>query len=563
MTTLNVSKRFHPDIELLADVVAIVGRRGRGKTTTAVVLVEELARAGARFCVADPTGAWWGLKSSKDGRKPGLPVVVMGGDHGDVPLEDTAGRIIADFVAEPSNPSVVLDFLYFRKAGMTRFMADFLEELYHKNRDRLHLVFDEAEQFAPQAIRMRKGETGAMPRMLGAMEDVVKLGRVRGLLPVLITQRCASLNKNVLELAGMLVSHALTGPNDKKAVDSWVRDNASEQDLKLFHSTLAGLPRGTAWFWQPEAEVFERVEVRDRTTFDSSATPGRGKKARTPKVVAEVDLDDLKARIASTIEKAKAEDPKLLRKRIAELERELKAAQKKQPETERVEVPVLTGVDFKRLDGFTSALEKALEPLQERFTELLFAIAQVRDASAPPQTSTAARPRQSTAPAPRRAPSPAATAATNGHLAKGERIVLTAVAQHQDGVTKNQLSILTGYKRSSRDTYLQRLRQSGYVMGRGDQLTATAEGLAALGADFEPLPTGDELQAYWLEQLPAGERICLEPILDAYPDEIGRDELGVDYRRSSRDTYLQRLSARKLIETPQPGVVRASDTLFG
>lgn len=35
-----------------------------------------------------------------------------------------------------------------------------------------------------------------------------------------------------------------------------------------------------------------------------------------------------------------------------------------------------------------------------------------------------------------------------------------------------------------------------------------------------------------------------------------------DYKRSSRDTYLQRLSARRLIVAGTRGEVRASDTLF-
>jgi hypothetical protein len=34
-----------------------------------------------------------------------------------------------------------------------------------------------------------------------------------------------------------------------------------------------------------------------------------------------------------------------------------------------------------------------------------------------------------------------------------------AVAQYPEGVTREQLSVLTGYKRSSRDTYVQRLRE--------------------------------------------------------------------------------------------------------
>jgi hypothetical protein len=42
---------------------------------------------------------------------------------------------------------------------------------------------------------------------------------------------------------------------------------------KLMRS-LPSLPVGTAWFWSPGwLDVFQRLQVRARDTFDSSATP--------------------------------------------------------------------------------------------------------------------------------------------------------------------------------------------------------------------------------------------------------------------------------------------------
>ena len=39
----------------------------------------------------DPKGDWWGLRAAADGKGPGLPIVIVGGEHGDVPLEVGAG----------------------------------------------------------------------------------------------------------------------------------------------------------------------------------------------------------------------------------------------------------------------------------------------------------------------------------------------------------------------------------------------------------------------------------------------------------------------------------------
>lgn len=77
----------------------IVGKRGSGKTSTAVRLAEELHRVGIPFAVVDCVDVWWGLKASRDGGR-GLGVYVFGGRHGDLPLESTAGALMADVVVE-------------------------------------------------------------------------------------------------------------------------------------------------------------------------------------------------------------------------------------------------------------------------------------------------------------------------------------------------------------------------------------------------------------------------------------------------------------------------------
>lgn len=63
--------------------VAILGKTGSGKTYAAKGIVEDLLRAGRRVCVLDPTGAWWGLRSSADGKAAGYPVIVLGGQDVD------------------------------------------------------------------------------------------------------------------------------------------------------------------------------------------------------------------------------------------------------------------------------------------------------------------------------------------------------------------------------------------------------------------------------------------------------------------------------------------------
>jgi DNA helicase HerA-like ATPase len=163
---------FNLPPEAVTETFALLAKRGVGKSYLASVMVEEMLKAGLHVCVSDPIGVWWGLRAAADGKGPGLPIVILGGDHGDVPLEVTAGEVIADLVVK-EGLSVVLDLSRFRKGEQTRFMTDFAERLYHKNREPLHLVLDEADAFAPQ--HPMKGQE----RLLGAVEDLVRRGRAR------------------------------------------------------------------------------------------------------------------------------------------------------------------------------------------------------------------------------------------------------------------------------------------------------------------------------------------------------------------------------------------------
>lgn len=148
-------------------------------------------------------------------------------------------------------------------------------------------------------------------------------------------------------------------------------------------------------------------------------------------------------------------------------------------------------------------------------------------------------------------------------LGPGERAVLTACAQHDRGCTREQLTILTGYKKSSRNTYIQRLSAAGFVETDGDRIVATSAGVDVLGDDFEPLPQGEELREFWFNKLTGGEREILRVLVEAYPDGLERERISdlTGYTKSSRNTYIQRLGARELVDV-RGSVVYASADLF-
>lgn len=563
MKQLKVSSDFGLPVDAVTQTFAVLAKRGVGKTYTASVMAEEMLTNGQQIVVIDPTGAWYGLRSSADGKGEGFPILVAGGERGDVPLDENAGELLAQAIVE-RRFSAVIDLSLFRKGQVRRFLTPFLETMYRLNREAVHLFVDEADDVCPQK------PFGDEAQMVGAMEDVVKRGRRKGIGCTLITQRPADLAKQVLTQCEVLVAMRLVHPRDIKAIEEWVNVHADPVKAKEMIASLPSLPVGTAWFWSPGwGDFFREVKIRQRRTFDSSATPKAGQTRTEPKALAQVDVQQLGAAIAGMKERAKENDPKELKRKIAELEKAAKAAA---PATkiEKVEVPVVTEAQVKRIEAVIERLEKQGAKHVEEGNRLLAEAKEFRASlakavvplSSVRQPTPARQPIARPVPTVRREMKPRDEG--DGSLPKGERAVLIAAAQYEGGVDREQLSILTGYKRSSRDTYLQRLRERGFIDQQGDTLVATDAGMAALG-DFEPLPTGDALREYWLNRLPEGERRVLEVLISHHPDPVPREVIDeqTGYKRSSRDTYLQRLSARKIVRSVGRGEVAASEELFG
>ncbi len=552
MSKLRLGNGFSLPFESVTQTFAILAKRGVGKTYTASVMAEEMLKAGQQIVAIDPTGAWWGLRSE-------FPVAVLGGEHGDVPLEEHAGEMIAQAIVEGRFPAV-LDLSLFRKGQMIRFMTAFAETLYRLNREAVHLFVDEADAVAPQG-RTYGGDEN---RMLGAMEDIVRRGRKRGIGCTLITQRPAVLNKNVLTQCEVLVAMRLVHPKDIDAIEEWVNVHADPVQAKEMITSLPSLAIGTAWFWSPGfGDIFQRVQIRKRETFDSSATPKPGEAAKTPRKLAEIDLNALGEKIKATAAQAKQNDPRELKRRIADLERQLtsRPVDTRTVEVEKiVEVPVLKNGQLERTEKIADRLQVFANKFINETAELRRLITPVAAPRPSPTPTPAPKPRT----APRLAMRPAAAASSyTGHIPRGEAAILQALIQYPDGLRRNQLTVLTGYKRSSRDAYVQRLREKGLVESSSDRCAATEAGMAAM-PDAEPLPSGEALQEFHRQRLPEGERKVLEILIAAYPGEVQREALdeATGYKRSSRDAYLNRLAAKELVEYVGRGEVRACATLF-
>jgi hypothetical protein len=493
-------------------------------------MAEKMYEAGLPWVAIDPKGDWWGLRSSADGKGAGLPIPIFGGLHGDMPLVPESGRLMAELIVE-HNLTCILDVSRFSKAARVRFLTAFAERLYELHQadpQPRHLFLEEADRVVPQKV------TADMAPCVGAFSDIVRLGGSFGLGATLISQRSAVINKDVLTQVETMIALRTTSPQDRKVIRDWMEHHAITSEIV---DSLPGLLSGEAWvsssFFLTEhgQEAIQRVRFLQRSTFDSGATPAVGQQRKVA-TLADIDLPGLETRLAAVVEKAAYDDPKTLRRRIAELERQPRPAAGPSPDAARltaenaalraeladaaakppVEVPVLQ-------PGELAAIEQKIAELRDLADGLQIALSRAAQRPAP-----APRPVPVPAPAPVR---PAVVPAVEGMpLGRAHRAIMTVLAQFPEGRTITQIAMLTGYssKGGGFRNALGALRTAGYI-GRSEPVLATPEGLAALGGAWEPLPEGPALLEHWAGQLGKAEALILRTVVTAWPETISRTEV--------------------------------------
>lgn len=554
--------------------IAILGKTGSGKTYAAKGVVESILTDGGRVCIIDPTGAWHGLRSSASGKSAGFPVAIFGGAHADLPLGGAHGEAIAEIIGAASTPAI-LDTSLMRVGERTRFFADFADALVRKNKGPLHLVIDEAHLFAPQG-KVNDPQSGAM---LHAANNLVSLGRSRGLRIILITQRPAKLHKDSLTQVETLVALRLIAPQDRKAVEEWIKDNADEKQGREIITSLATLKTGQGWVWAPELKVLERVTFPKIKTFDSSAAPDGSADGKGP-VLAPIDKDAIAARLETVAKDALSNDPSRLKKEIAGLRQQLAAKSVPAPDPLTVQDAERrgygSGYGRGKIDGYADALTgiqaelsgvvAAMDAAAGQFQAVRSAAAQVkqwadRAAKNPPKVSAVP---PSAMPA-RTAPRPVVERPSGSKMPRAERRILTALAQYPGGRTKNQVAVLAAYAVNGGgfNNALSALRTAAFISGAGDQLDITDPGLEALGG-FDPLPTGRDLLDHWLRQLGKAEREALRVLADAWPNALTKEDVAAQAGYAADgggfNNAISRLRTLELVSGR--GELKASDDLF-
>lgn len=543
-----LNKEIFIDLQkLVVSKLLAVANSGGGKSWLIRRIVEQ-AFGKVQIIIIDPEGEFSTLREKFD--------FILCGKGMDAPAEPRSAALLAHKLLE-SKASAVIDLYELHPQERKRFVRLFLESMVNAPKNLYNdclVILDEAHKFAPE-----KEESEST----SAVIEMASLGRKRGFCLIPVTQRVSKLSKDVAaECNNKLMGRASLDLDRKRTADELGISNKEEI------LALRNLEPGEFFAFGP-ALSNEVIRLKVGEVKTSIPKAGRQTKVAPPserikkELAALADLPQEAQQEARTVAELKNEN-RLLKQKLSKspdqvikndpevILREVRIAEKRKDN----EIKSTLDANNRKILG----LEKIIRDIARIVGSTSIHIENVKT-NVPQQIF---KPGVVTQVEPSFVKKPDLNISSEGiSFGKGERAILIACAQH-DGCTREHLTVLTGYKRSSRDAYIQRLQSRGYVRAGNGKINTTSEGIEALGSDYSPLPVGQELQEHLMNTLPEGEKKILAILIREYPESVDRERLSEEtgYQRSSRDAYLQRLNSRQLICQEGRGIVRASDKLF-
>jgi len=315
-TALNISRDLDLCLEdLIGQCIAILGIRGSGKSNTAGVIFEELLQNNYPMSIVDIEGEYFGLKEKYE-------VLVVGTGEGvEIEIDASCAHEIAEVSMEQNVP-VVLDLSGFLSDERTEVLKAYLTSLWNvagKLRKPYIIGIEEAHEFIPQGVKNELKEMIAR---------IALRGRKRGLGGIIVSQRSAKVDKDVLSQAGMLFLHRVVHEVDMRVYGELLPWRKSE-----VKEIISSLDTGDCIYMN--GETILPIYVRERATYHAGFTPSL-EAVKTP------ELKQVSASILETIErarigsKAKKNEQDVLLERVDQLQRILESKDERIRELEEV-----------------------------------------------------------------------------------------------------------------------------------------------------------------------------------------------------------------------------------
>lgn len=305
--------------DLLCKFVVCLGVRGSGKSNTASVLCEEFLESKVSLSIIDIEGEYWGIKENYD-------ILIVGGAHADVELHPEHARILAKTVLE-KGVSVILDLSDIKKEDCDVFLLNYFEELWsvgHALRKPHMVILEEADEFIPQGINSDLKEI---------LTKIARRGRKWGLGAVIISQRSAKIEKNVITQAEVFFLHKVTFPTDFE-----VYGDLLNMTRKQVSEAITTVTSGEVFY--KVADMIEKRKIRMQHTYHAGSTPTLDAIAKVPDLkklsedlltafrsitVKSTKEESVMDRLEKELEQKKAESLEL-QKRINNLEQQVEIA---------------------------------------------------------------------------------------------------------------------------------------------------------------------------------------------------------------------------------------------
>ena len=297
---MNIAETVDLDIDaFVGRSVAVLGITGSGKTNTAAVLIEELLSGGLPLTIVDIEGEYYGLKQKFD-------LLIAGrSEHAELEVTPENAGVLAT-ASVTRGLSVILDLSDYAQAEMYAFLVEYFTTLWEvasKLKKPYEIVLEEAHEFLPQGV-------GTPLKQI--LTRIALRGRKRGLGMILMSQRSAKVEKDVLTQTSLLFLHKVVHPTDMKVYNDLIPLPSKEVE-----SMVGSLRPGQVVMVSNHVPQVAHIRLRD--TFHAGSTPTLGEVVQPE--LRRVDaslLQELQKILAAT--SPRDTDERTLEKRVKELE---------------------------------------------------------------------------------------------------------------------------------------------------------------------------------------------------------------------------------------------------
>jgi hypothetical protein len=555
-----------PTNEFAIAGTAELGIRKSGKTYSAKGIAEQLMEQGIPIIVFDAIGSWKHLKTPGSG--DGFPVVVAGGeDGGDIHLSP---KNVSELIraAMRSNINLVID-LYdpkLSKADWRKIVQNGFHTLLYENKKYGHryIILEEAAEYIPQ--RITDGETYA------AVEKVARMGGNVGLGLMIINQRSQEVNKSVLDLCENLVLMRQRGSNAIDSVEKWME--RVDKDLsKKISASLPNLGAGECWVWAEGSETPELTKTARIKSFH----PDRTKQSESIKLRKSVDTSSFITKMWMELPKLEEEkknsDPEELRKRIRELESQLKSKPAISVANETIkEVRFFSDEERKVLVDAQKSVAELQIKLEEESTRIIGVLARIEKSAMAHRPFIAAQQKSTRVVDWKPVVKPHQE--TISGISGVQQKILNAIAEMEmlnvERPVREIVALMSGYTNLASAGYVKAvssLRTMGMI-DYPDTETVVMTQLGRAAAHYPKVPrSSEEVQDRICNIIGGKSSQILRPLIEAYPKALPREEVAAaaDYTNLASAGFVKavsRLRTLGFVSYPDTKTMKATDVLF-